>query len=129
MGTKLFNVALISLLLSCNKKEEYVETVSVSASIYHPVAEQTSPKIQTASGLSINKKNPIKHKWMAVSRDLYKCGFIFGKYVHVSGTGYYDGIWIVQDLMNKRWTNKVDFLVGKKDQHNHWDSISVTLIN
>ncbi|WP_460878982.1 RlpA-like double-psi beta-barrel domain-containing protein [Pontibacter rugosus] len=49
-----------------------IPTLKVSASIYHPEPGQTdgSPLI-TADGSRINKRNPGKHRWIAVSRDLH----------------------------------------------------------
>lgn len=49
---------------------------------------------------------------IAVSRDLYKRGWKEGRKVHVEGFG----IFKVNDLMNKRFRNKIDILVMHKKQ-------------
>jgi len=92
---------------------------------YNPVIGQTdsNPDI-TASGKRINLNDPINHRWVAISRDLEK-RFKFGDEVYICGTGLYDGIWVVQDRMNKRFNNRVDLLVGNKDIIDRWDNVSV----
>ena len=75
----------------------------VTATIYHATPEQTdsTPHI-TASNKIIDLGNPQKHRWIAVSRDLEAKGFVFGVKVKVTGAGKLDGIWTVQDRMNRR---------------------------
>ena len=38
-----------------------------------------------------------------------------------------DGIWIVEDRMNKRFTNKIDFLVDNKIVLGKWEGVILTL--
>ena len=52
---------------------------------------------------------PGEHRWIAVSRDLEAKGFVFGAKVRITGTDGFDGIWTVQDRMNSRWTNRIDY--------------------
>lgn len=105
-------------------------SIFVDVTVYHPVEEQTSsdPHI-TASGKHIDLKDPISHRWVAVSRDLEKHGFTFGKKIKVSGTGLYDGIWEIQDRMNKRWSKKIDLLIGENDPIGSWKEVTVELLN
>jgi hypothetical protein len=39
-----------------------------------------------------------------------------------------DGVWTVQDRMNKRWTNRIDFLVDTDVRGGKWDSVKIELI-
>ena len=56
-----------------------LRSVLVTATIYHAVPEQTNADyLTTASLKKINKDNPQGHRWIAVSRDLEKLGFVFG---------------------------------------------------
>ena len=78
--------------------------------------------------LKIDYKAPQEHRWIAVSRDLEKKGFTFGKKVIVVGAGELDGIWTVEDRMNKRFTKSIDFLVNKKIKNGKWENIKLKLL-
>ena len=54
-------------------------------------------------------------RWVAVSRDLLK-KYNFGDTIIVTGCtqDVYNGEWIIHDVMNKRFTKKIDFLVPSK---------------
>jgi len=73
-----------------------------------------SNPLETASGYILSKKNPKKHRVIAISRDLKK-KFKFSDSVLISNAGKYDGVYVVEDVMNKRFTNKIDILVNPKD--------------
>ena len=49
---------------------------------------------------------------IAVSRDLFDQGFVFGKKVYIEGLGIYT----VMDLMNKRYINRIDVFLGNKKE-------------
>ena len=102
----------------------------VTATIYHATPEQTdsTPDI-TASNKKIDLSNPLKHRWIAVSRDLEAKGLTFGVKVCVTGAGDLDGIWTVQDRMNPRWTNRIDFLVNQEIKGGKWENVRVEIIN
>jgi len=107
-----------------------LQVILVTATIYHAVPEQTdsTPHI-TASGKHINMKDPQSHRWIAVSRDLEDAGLTFGVKVCVTGAGQLDGVWIVQDRMNARFTNRIDFLVDKKLKGGKWENVKVEIID
>jgi len=101
-------------------------TILVTATIYHAVPEQTdSTPFITASNSIIDANNPQKHRWIAVSRDLEKLGYTFGVEVCIEGTGTLDGLWTVQDRMNKRFTNRIDFLVNKEVKGGKWYNVKI----
>ena len=101
----------------------------VTATIYHAVPEQTdSTPFITASGAHINPEDPQGHRWIAVSRDLEEKGMTFGVKVYITGAGELDGIWTVQDRMNKRWKNRIDFLVCKTIKGGKWENVKVTFM-
>lgn len=109
--------------------KEFIITVLVTATIYHATPGQTddTPFI-TASNKIINSDNPAGHRWIAVSRDLEKLGFVFGVKVKVVGAGDLDGIWTIQDRMNKRFTKRIDFLVNKTRRYGKWNKVKLTII-
>jgi 3D (Asp-Asp-Asp) domain-containing protein len=61
---------------------------------------------------------------VAVSRDL-KRKYKFGTKLRIKGAGKYDGTYTVRDVMNKRFRNRIDILVGKKDKQTKLKKIKV----
>ena len=108
---------------------EYISSVApsevVTLTTYTPTAEECdSTPLVTASGFKINEKNPKRHRIVAVSRDL-KRKYKFGTKLRIKGAGKYDGTYIVRDVMNKRYTKRIDILVGKKDKQTKLKKIKV----
>lgn len=100
----------------------------VTATVYNAVPEQcNSDYLTTASMKTVI--NPAKHRWIAVSRDLESAGFVFGTKVIVECCCEYDGVWTVEDRMNKRWTKRIDFLVEDHIKLGKWDSVRITKYN
>ena len=108
---------------------EYISSVApsevVTLTTYTPTLEECdSTPLITASGFKINEKNPKRHRIIAVSRDL-KRKYKFGTKLRIKGAGKYDGTYIVRDVMNKRYTKRIDILVGKKDKQTKLKKIKV----
>lgn len=104
-------------------------TVLVTGTIYHAdPAQCNADYLTTASMKKINPDNPAGHRWIAVSRDLEKLGFTMGTRVRISGAGDLDGIWTIEDRMNKRWTKRIDFLVNKTRKYGKWNNIKLEII-
>lgn len=103
--------------------------VSVVATIYHADPGQTddTPNI-TATGFTINMVDPRSHNIIAVSRDLEKLGFVMGAKVCVENAGQMNGVWVIEDRMNKRWTRRIDFLVNTKRKAGKWNKTKIRLI-
>jgi len=104
------------------------QTEKVIATVYNAVPEQCNTDVQhTAFMFKIDLKNPYKHRIIAVSRDLLS-RFPNKSKVMVSGAGKYDGVWIVRDKMNKRYTKRIDFLVNKEVRLGKWSNVIIKLI-
>jgi hypothetical protein len=106
----------------------------ISASYYNPVAAQTnSDPTMTASGMRIDTNDV--QQWCALSRDLIYCEY---RQTLTSDTTIWRGPyrfgdtltlltmqgverWVVRDVLNKRYRNKIDFLqpIGKA-KHGKW---------
>jgi len=67
------------------------------------------------------------HRWIAVSRDLEDLGFVFGVEVCIENAGIMNGIWRVEDRMNRRWTKRIDFLVNQNITGGKWKNVKITL--
>jgi len=94
-----------------------IEPDIVTVTTYSPTVEQTdSTPLITASGFKINPNNPKKQRIVAVSRDLKK-KYKFGKKIRITGIGKLSGTYTVRDVMNKRYRNRVDILIGEDDTH------------
>ena len=97
----------------------------VHATVYNAVPEQTnSDPGHTAFMFELDLNNPYKHKIIAVSRDLLK-EYPKGTKVCVAGTTY-DGIYIVMDKMNKRYTDRIDLLINEDMQIGSWPNATIT---
>jgi 3D (Asp-Asp-Asp) domain-containing protein len=95
------------------EKIKTLEPISVTLTTYTTSVKETdsTPNI-TASGFKIDTLNPMKHRIIAVSRDLKK-KWKFGTKVRITGAGKYNGTYYVRDVMNKRYKKRIDILIGK----------------
>jgi len=111
------------------KMKTILIAILVTATIYHADPAQTNADyLTTASLKKIDEKQPEKHRWIAVSRDLEKLGYTMGVKVKVEGAGDLDGVWTIEDRMNKRWKKRIDFLVNKKRKYGKWENVKLTII-
>lgn len=102
---------------------------NITATIYHAVPEQTNADyLTTASLKKINPNNPQSHRWIAVSRDLETKGLTMGTKICIDRAGPLNGEWTVEDRMNKRWTNKIDFLVNEIMKLGKWENVIIYII-
>ena len=109
--------------LRINKMVETITPEIVTLTTYKAnVGETDSTPNITASGFKIT--NPKKHKIIAVSRDLKK-KYKFGQKIRVTGAGKYDGTYRVHDVMNKRYRNRIDILIGDKDKQTKLNKIKI----
>jgi 3D (Asp-Asp-Asp) domain-containing protein len=116
---KILNKTIIDIVVSiifliCGSVSTYGQTqLSLTATVYHAVPEQcNSDPDRTATNFKLDLINPYKHRIIAVSRDLESKGFKMNDKVLIYGAGAYDGVWTIRDRMNKRWTNRIDFLIN-----------------
>ena len=87
----------------------------VSLTTYKPaIAETDSTPFETATGFKLDSVNPMKHRVIAISRDLKEL-FSLGDKVKLTNAGKFNGIWFIRDLMNKKYKNKIDILINPND--------------
>lgn len=97
---------------------KYYESFTLDTlTIYHPVVAQcdSDPLITASSAkISLPKLRKQKIRWMALSRDMltrWNGRLSYGDTVQlVSGDKAIDGLWIIQDTMNKRYKKRGDLL-------------------
>jgi len=114
--------------------EKEVTALLETLTIYNPTSKQcdSSPLI-TASNKRIDEDKLYKQeiKWMAVSRDLLKKwngGFSYGDTVTLtSGDKSIDGLWVIHDNMNKRFTNRGDLLFDSRIRKlGKWNGVKIS---
>jgi len=110
-------LALIILLISAPD--------TVTATTYKLTVRENGPYGNVlASGFKVNKKLPGNDRVIAVSRDLLK-KYPFHTDVIIKGAGKLDGKWKVEDVMNKRFTKRIDFLLNWKVKHNKFNNVTI----
>jgi 3D (Asp-Asp-Asp) domain-containing protein len=126
----ILSMVLICLPYEMEKEEirvnKMIETITpeiVTLTTYKASESETdsTPNI-TASGFKIT--NPKKHRIIAVSRDL-KRKYKFGQKVRITGAGKYNGTYRVHDVMNKRYRNRIDILIGHNDKQTKLKKVKV----
>ena len=113
MNILLFLMMFVIFPQEVNEDSIEVEPFEVvTLTTYKSVGSETDkhPRI-TASGFKISKKNPKKHRIMAVSRDLKK-KYPFGTKLTIKNAGKFNGEYVVQDVMNKRYKKRIDILIN-----------------
>lgn len=107
-------------------EEEELISYVVKATVYNPTIEQCNGNpLVTASNsrIDLTKLKSGELRWLAVSRDLldvYSYGDTLNVYVKENHP--FNGRWVVQDTMNKRYTYSIDFLTYDR-KYGRWNAI------
>ena len=104
-------------------------SASATATIYNAVPEQCNeqPSV-TASGRVIDLERVEDLRIVAMERTMMqRNGIHYGDTILVKGAGVYDGEWVVEDTMSKRFAgqDKVDFLVPEEVRTGRWDNVKI----
>ncbi len=91
------------------------------------IAETDSTPFETATGFKLDSVNPMKHRVIAISRDLKEL-FSLGDKVKLSNAGKFNGIWFIRDLMNKKYKNKIDILINPSDPQVSLEGVVISKI-
>lgn len=101
-------------------------TVTLTTYTVDPSQTDNTPLI-TASGFKLDSLNPRRHRVIAISRDL-RARFKFGSRVRITNAGRFNGVYVVRDLMNKRFRRKIDILINPKDKHTKLTNVVINKI-
>lgn len=104
----------------------------VVTTVYNAVSNQcdSTPNC-TASGFKLDLTNVAAHKIIAMERTFMKeLGLKYGDVVKIEGAGKYDGVWQIQDTMNKRYAgkHKIDLLVDKSIKLGKWTNVKLYVL-
>lgn len=116
------NMVMIAALWSCGGSSDFEKSAKVTATGYTSSKRETSgnPMI-TAWGDRLS----LDGKTIAVSRDLIPLGLTHNVKVKIEGL---DGLYTVNDKMNRRWKKRIDIYFGKdKKAARHWGKKQVTI--
>lgn len=135
---------VIETVVNDNKSEEPVVNTNkenndwdlasnnVIATVYNAVPSQCDGDCKhTASMFRLNLNNVLSHRIIAMERTfMQKLGLKYGDVVKIEGTGKWDGVWQVQDLMNKRFKGKekIDILVPNEVKQGKWDGVKLYIL-
>lgn len=112
--------------------EWFLVSENVEGTVYNAVPEQCdSDCLYTASMFRLNLNDVYSHRIIAMERTFIKyLGLKYGDVVKVEGTGEYDGVWQIQDTMNKKYAGrqKIDFLVPNNIKTGKWENIKLYVL-
>ena len=111
------------------QQEWLLLTDDVTATVYNAVPAQCNKDVKhTASMYTLNLDNVLEDRVIAMERTMMaEYGIKYGDLVKIEGTGSWDGVWQVQDTMNKRFAgqHKIDILVPKNIRHGKWNDVKI----
>jgi hypothetical protein len=102
---------------------------NVEATVYNAIPAQCNGDFgHTASMFRLNLNDVLSQRIIAMERTfMKKLGLSYGDVVYIEGTGKYDGVWQIQDTMNKRFAgqHKIDILVPNDIRYGSWDNVKL----
>lgn len=103
-----------------------------TATVYNARPSQCNNDFgHTASMFRLDLYNVLSQRVIAMERTfMANLGLQYGDVVYIKGTGKYDGVWQVQDTMNKRFAgqHKIDILVPDNIRYGQWDNVELYVL-
>ena len=130
----LFLILFCHIQSICNNDTDEWKLISenVEATVYNAVPEQCDETpIYTASMFRLDTTNVYSHRIIAMERTFMSdLGLNYGDIVKVEGTGKWDGVWQIQDTMNKKYAGrkKIDFLVPNHIKYGKWSNVKLYIL-
>lgn len=101
----------------------------VTVTVYNACPEQCNADyLHTASMFEIDKSRLAEQRILAMERTMMKeYGLSYGMTVKIEGTGRYDGVWRLEDTMNRRYAgqHKVDLLMPDNIRTGKWKNVKI----
>ena len=106
-------------------------TEDVLATVYNAKPSQCNRDcLHTASMCRIRKDRIPQMRIIAMERTMMKeFGLSYGNVVKIEGAGHYDGLWRIEDTMNRRFAgqHKIDILVPDNVRKGKWHGVRVSV--
>ena len=100
-----------------------------TATVYNAVPEQCNADFgHTASMFRLNLNDVLSQRVIAMERTfMSRLGLKYGDVVYLEGVGEYDGVWQIQDTMNKKYAGqrKIDILVPNHIKGGLWQNVKI----
>ena len=105
---KIFSIiTVLAISISINAHHK------VSATKYYP-GHNCGMVTADGSKINVSKIHTFEHRWVALSRDMFRKGYKLGDKIYVTSSNpLLRGVWIVKDKMGPRITNGIDFLMTR----------------
>ena len=101
----------------------------VLATVYNATPGQCNKDAShTASMFKLNLDDVLSHRIIAMERTMMsEFGLKYGDVVKIEGAGKWDGLWRIEDTMNKRFAgqHKIDILVPSNVKYGKWSDVKV----
>lgn len=98
---------------------KYAEIVKVTLTAYSPTRRECDDDPHVTASMT-----RVRSGIIAVSRDLFRQGWNFGKKVYVKGHGVFE----IADLMNKRYTRRVDIFIPNTQEARNFGTQKSTIV-
>jgi hypothetical protein len=110
---------------------ELADTKTI-ATVYNAIPAQCNGDFgHTASMFRLNLENVLSQRVIAMERTfMKKLNLKYGDVVYITGTGKWDGVWQIQDTMNKRFAgqHKIDILVPNDIKLGSWENVNLYVL-
>lgn len=117
---------------SVNLNDWRLADTKTIATVYNAIPAQCNGDFgHTASMFRLDLYNVLSQKVIAMERTFMKeLGVKYGDVVYIEGTGKWDGVWQIQDTMNKRFAgqHKIDILVPENIKYGQWDNVNLYVL-
>lgn len=115
-----------------NIEEWKLCVTDAEATVYNAVPTQCNKDFGvTASMFYLDLYNVEAHKIIAMERTFMKeFGLVYGDVIKIEGVGVYDGVYQIQDTMNKRFAgkHKIDILVNESIKCGKWTDVKIYML-
>lgn len=104
----------------------------IKVDLYYNASEQGNANpLCTASGFIINPNDLYSHKIIAMERALMQSLELdFGDVVKIHGTGRWDGVWQIQDVVHPKYDGqkKISILMANHVKNSAWENIQLYVL-
>lgn len=98
---------IVELLAIQSVLSQRKDVLEVTVTAYNPTTDQCDEDPMIAASM-----RKVREGTVAVSRDLFDRGWVFGKKVRIEGLGIFE----INDLMNSRYSKSVDIFMWDGDE-------------